>query len=211
MLIDLRDAALLDRGLMNAIVAPRPIAWIGSQDASGRGNLAPFSHFNVASSAPPVISVSMNTPDDRPRKDSLSNILETEVFSVNLVSESLLHRMVATSTALPKGVDEAGEYGVATEPCDFVATPRVVEAPATLECRLYRVIDIDPEREGDTKSSLVLGRVIGIKLHDNCLDERSRFDPRRASLVARSAGIEYLTIRDTVQVAAPFRRAGDGP
>lgn len=208
MLIDLRDAPLSDRGLMNAIVAPRPIAWIGSQDVNGRGNLAPFSHFNVASGAPAIISVSMNTPEDRPRKDTLANILDTGVFSVNLVSEALLPMMVATSAPLPRGADEAAELGVATEPCDFIAAPRVVQAPATLECRLYRTIEIEPEREGDTLSTLVLGRVIGIRLHDEYLDEKSRFDPKRAALIARSAGIQYLTVGETVAIPAPFKRAG---
>src|SRR5690606_42139132 len=97
MLIDLRDAPLADRGLMNAIVAPRPIAWIGSQDAEGRSNLAPFSHFNIASGAPPIISVSLNTPEDRPRKDTLANILDTGRLSVNLHSESLLRQTGATA------------------------------------------------------------------------------------------------------------------
>lgn len=208
MLIDLRDAPLADRGLMNAIVAPRPIAWIGSRDREGRRNLAPFSHFNVASGAPPFISVSMNTPEDRPRKDTLANILDTGVFSVNLVSEDLLRQMVATSAPLPPGTDEAAELGIAVESCDYVAAPRVARAPATLECRLYRTIEIEPEREGDTLSTLVLGRVVAIRLADECLDEKQRFDPQRAALVARAAGIQYLTVRETVAIPAPFKRAG---
>lgn len=208
MLIDLREARLSDRGLMNALVAPRPIAWIGSRDAQGRGNLAPFSHFNVASGAPPVLSISLNTPDDRPRKDTLANILETEVFSVNLVGRHQLQQMVASSTPLPHGVDEAQELDIATQPCEWIDCPRVAASPASFECRLYRTVEILPEQPGDTKSTLVLGRVIGIRLDPACLDEKGRFDPQKAGLAARTAGIQYLTIGETVAIPAPFRRAG---
>ncbi|PVW83215.1 Asp/Glu/hydantoin racemase, partial [Klebsiella pneumoniae] len=31
---------------LNAIIGPRPIGWIASQDAEGQRNLAPYSFFN---------------------------------------------------------------------------------------------------------------------------------------------------------------------
>ena len=45
--------------LMISAVVPRPIAFISSQDEHGKTNLAPFSYFNVVTSRPPLISVSI--------------------------------------------------------------------------------------------------------------------------------------------------------
>ncbi len=42
----------------NAIVGPRPIGWISSQDAEGRHNLAPYSFFNAFNYVPPIIGFS---------------------------------------------------------------------------------------------------------------------------------------------------------
>ncbi|NKF15315.1 flavin reductase family protein, partial [Rhizobium sp. BUS002] len=65
MYIDLDTATDFKRSLFNAIVAPRPIGWISTVSADGRVNLAPFSHFNLVSTAPPVVMFSCNAPDDR--------------------------------------------------------------------------------------------------------------------------------------------------
>ena len=39
----------------NAIVAPRPIGWISSQDPDGVLNLAPYSFFNAFNYQPPIV------------------------------------------------------------------------------------------------------------------------------------------------------------
>jgi len=60
----------------NAIVGPRPIGWISSQDADGRLNLAPYSFFNAFNYIPPIIGFSSVG-----RKDSLNNIEQTGELS----------------------------------------------------------------------------------------------------------------------------------
>lgn len=119
-----------------------------------------------------------------------------------------MHQMVASSTPMASGTDEALELGIATKECELIDCPRVSASPAVLECRLYHTVEIPPEHEGDTLSTLVLGRVVGIHLDPEYLDEKGRFDPQKAGLVARAAGIQYLSIENTVSIPAPFRRAG---
>ena len=41
-----------------ALVAPRPIGWIGSMSKAGVLNLAPYSFFNAVSDAPPMVMFS---------------------------------------------------------------------------------------------------------------------------------------------------------
>ena len=39
----------------NAIVSPRPIGWISTQDTTGARNLAPYSFFNAVAYVPPQV------------------------------------------------------------------------------------------------------------------------------------------------------------
>ena len=65
----------LGKDPFNAIVAPRPIGWISSQDAKGHVNLAPYSFFNAFSYKPPFIGFALTT-----WKDSVFNSRETGEF-----------------------------------------------------------------------------------------------------------------------------------
>src|SRR5437870_3149769 len=106
MFLDPRTAKDLNRAIFNAIVAPRPIGWISSQSADGHVNLAPFSHFNIVSTAPPVILFSCNTRADKTEKDTLANVRATGEFVFNLATLDLSEAVNRTSTAAAPDVDE---------------------------------------------------------------------------------------------------------
>ncbi|MFN0184281.1 MAG: flavin reductase family protein, partial [Aquabacterium sp.] len=48
-----RRPAGLTHDPFKALLVPRPIGWIGTVDAQGRPNLAPYSFFNGVSDRPP--------------------------------------------------------------------------------------------------------------------------------------------------------------
>ena len=52
--------------LLVGLVAPRPIAWITSQDLEGRLNAAPFSAYNYVCTDPPVVAIGVA---NRPAKE----------------------------------------------------------------------------------------------------------------------------------------------
>ncbi len=199
------------RTLFNAIVAPRPIGWISTLDAAGRANLAPFSQFNLVSTAPAVVMFSCNTPEDRAEKDTLANVRATGEFVANLVSWSLREAMNATSTPCPAGVDEFALAGLEKAACVKVRPPRVAAAPANLECVLLHILDIEPEFPGETRSSVVFGRVVGVHLDEAYLDAEGRYDTVKAQPLTRLGGVAYATVGEIVQMPAPFRRAGETP
>ena len=88
--------------LLTGLVVPRPIAWVSTLDAEGRGNLAPHSFFTVASGRPPVILFS-----SLGRKDTVRNIEETGEFVVSFSSEALLEQVNNSSAPFEHGDDEA--------------------------------------------------------------------------------------------------------
>ena len=98
----------------NAIIAPRPIGWISTQDAEGRRNLAPYSFFNAVAYVPPQVMFASTgaKADQDGTKDSVSNIRETGVFCVNIVEYAMLDAMNASSASLAKQEDEFAHAGL---------------------------------------------------------------------------------------------------
>jgi flavin reductase (DIM6/NTAB) family NADH-FMN oxidoreductase RutF len=154
---DPADADVNAYKLLTALVVPRPIAWVSTLDATGRGNLAPHSFFTVASGRPPIVLFS-----SLGRKDTVRNIEETGEFVINFSSESLLHHVNNSSAAFEHGDDEAEQLGIATEPSQTVAPPRVAESPASIECRLERIIEVG-------HAFVVFGTVTAITVRDDVL------------------------------------------
>ena len=84
-----------------AIVAPRPIGWIGSRSKSGIYNLAPYSYFNAIADKPHFVMFSSVDI-----KDSVKNIEETGDFTVSLATEDLFDHMNGSSVPAGSEIDE---------------------------------------------------------------------------------------------------------
>lgn len=163
-----------------AIVAPRPIAWVSSQDKNGNVNLAPYSFFNAFSELPPIIGFGSYGP-----KDTLQNIEETGEFVVNMVSHALAQAMNLTSAGVPRGVDEMKLAGLDAVPSTLVKPPRVANTPVAMECKLLQIVPLHDVNGELTTSSLVLGQVIGVHLDKNCIKD-GLFDIWAADPVMRA-------------------------
>jgi len=209
MFVDPRTAKDLNRAIFNAIVAPRPIGWISSQSEQGHVNLAPFSHFNIVSTAPAVLIFSCNTPGDRAEKDTLANVRATGEFVFNLATYDLREAMNKTSTPAAFEIDEFELAGLAKAPSVNVKPPRVAASPANLECRVLRIVTIEPELPGDTPSNVVFGRVIGLHIRDEFLTANGRFDTIKAQPLTRLGGVQYAPPGPVFEMPAPFRRVGE--
>ncbi len=143
--------------LLTSLVVPRPIAWVSTVDADGRGNLAPHSFFTVASGRPPVVLFS-----SLGRKDTVRNIEATGEFVISFSAEALLEQVNASSAPFEHGDDEAALLGITTEPSETVAAPRVAESPASIECRLDRIVEVG-------NAFVVFGAVTAITVRDDVL------------------------------------------
>ncbi len=183
----------------NAIVTPRPIGWIATRAVDGTENLAPYSFFNAVAYVPPqVMFASTEGKPDRPRgKDSVGNIEETGVFCVNIVEYAMRDAMNATSGAYGREVDEFAHAGITRTACETIACSRVAGAPAALECRLTRVVELPGEA-----NFVVFGEVTGIHLRDDCLAD-GRFDVLRFNPLARLGYRDYAVVRESIAMTRP--------
>ena len=155
-----------------ALAVPRPIGWIASVDAEGRPNLAPYSFFNAISDRPPMVMFS-----SAGRKDSLRNILATGEFTCSIASWDLRDAMNLSSAPVAPGVDEFVLAGLDAAPSLLVKPPRVAQAPAAFECRLWQTLDLPapPTRPGASAPAegytLVIGEVVAVYIDDAFIDQ----------------------------------------
>jgi flavin reductase (DIM6/NTAB) family NADH-FMN oxidoreductase RutF len=144
--------------LLNSLVVPRPIAWVSSRSAAGVDNLAPHSFFTVASVSPPIVQFTSVGV-----KDTLRNIRATGDFVVNFTPEALFDEVNATGTDFAPDESEFDRTGLTREPSLTVASMRVAESPAAIECRLHSTLEI-----GDC--TLVFGEVTHIAIAADVID-----------------------------------------
>jgi len=182
-----------------AVVAPRPIGWISTRGADGSENLAPYSFFNAVAYVPPQVMFASTSakPDRDGTKDSVANIAETGVFCVNIVEYAAREAMNATSGPWPREVDEFDHAGLARVACETIACARVAGAPAALECRLTRIVDLPGEA-----NKVVFGEVTGVHLRDDCLRE-GRFDITAFRPLARCGYRDYALVREVFELKRP--------
>ncbi|NIZ14563.1 flavin reductase family protein [Phaeobacter sp. HF9A] len=196
------DGHGLPHNPFNAIVTPRPIGWISTRSADGVNNLAPYSFFNAVAYEPPqVMFASTSTkPDQDGTKDSMANIAETGVFCVNIVEFAMRDAMNASSALLDKDIDEFAHAGLSAVDCDTIPCARVEGAPAALECKLTRIIDLP-----GASNKVAFGEVIGVHLRDDCLVD-GLFDVTRYQPLTRLGYRDYAKIETVFSLARPNDR-----
>lgn len=196
------DPGELDRrelnGLVNNLVAPRPIAWVSTTSAEGVSNLAPFSYFNAFSYVPPTLAIG---PGSRKgvNKDTLQNIRATGEFVVCMVTEALAELANRSSADVDADVDEWQILGLEPAPSETVTPPRVAASPAAFECRCITIVDLGaPELP---TNSLVIGAVERIHVADDAFDSEGKLED--LALVGRMGGARWCRTTDVFELARP--------
>ncbi len=195
------DAIKKNHGLphdpFKAIVTPRPIGWVSTQDEAGRPNLAPYSFFNALSDRPPMVFFSSDG-----LKDSASNARETGVFACNLATFALKDAMNASSAPLAHGVSEFERAGLTPVPCEMIDAPRVAEAAVVLECETLEVKPLVDRAGQAADYTMVIGQVLGIHIDDAYL-VGGLLDITLLKPIARLGYRDYAVIDEVFQLTRP--------
>jgi len=155
--------------LLTNLIVPRPIAWITSQNQQGVVNLAPFSFFNVVSSAPPCVVFSVGLNGAGEPKDTARNVRDNDEFVVNLVTEDLFDAMNLSAADFPPEESELAAARLHTAPSVRVKVPRVAEAQVSLECKLHSELTLGA-------SALFIGEVVMFHIADNLVGPRMHIE-----------------------------------
>ncbi|MCF6445048.1 flavin reductase family protein [Nereida sp. MMG025] len=183
----------------NAIVAPRPIAWISTRGADGSENLAPYSFFNAVAYTPPqVMFASTSAKADRDgTKDTVANARETGVFCINIVEYAARDAMNDTSGPWDATTDEFTHAGLDRVACQTIACSRVADAPAALECQVTQIVQLAGEA-----NFTVFGEVTGVHMRDACIKD-GRFDITTFTPLARMGYQDYTQVTSVFALKRP--------
>jgi flavin reductase (DIM6/NTAB) family NADH-FMN oxidoreductase RutF len=201
-MISIDPASLSEREnykfLIGSII-PRPIAFVTTISKDGVLNGAPFSYFNIVSSNPPMISLSIQRSAGR-QKDTARNIIESKQFVVHIVDEQNVEKINKTAASLPPDQSEIELANLTPVESIKLSVPGVREAKIRMECSLEHSLELGGF---DTPGcDLIIGRVVQFHI-DNEIYENGRVDPRGLAAVSRLAGTNYAKVGEIFSIERP--------
>ena len=165
-----------------AILGPRPIGWISTQDAHDKLNLAPYSFFNIFNYRPPLVAFSSVG-----KKDTVRNAETMGEFVYNLATRKLAEKVNHTSIEALPHIDEFELAGLTPAPSMIVAAPRVAESPVALECVVTHVQQLSSIDSGLLDTWMVIGEVVAVHI-DRALLRDGIYDTALAQPILRGGG-----------------------
>jgi flavin reductase (DIM6/NTAB) family NADH-FMN oxidoreductase RutF len=181
-----------------SIIAPRPIGWMSTMNATGDLNLAPYSFFNAFSHHPPLLAFASTG-----MKDTLRNIEERREFVWNLATAPLASAMNATSARVASNVSEFKISGLTPVASTIVKVPRVGEARAAMELVLVNIIQLETKEGRKVESRMIIGEVVAVHI-DKSLIVDGVFNTVLAHPIARGGGRgDYFEVTRDVMFDMP--------
>ena len=182
-------------------IIPRPIAFVTSTNEEGVVNGAPFSFFNIVSSNPPLISVSVQRKQGK-MKDTARNIAANGEFVVHVVSEEFVAQINETAANLPPEESEIDRAGLTLVDSTEVSVPGVKEAKVRFECTLEQHIPLGGD-ETSAGCDLLIGRVRAYHI-DEAIYQDGYIDLQGLGAMSRLAGNDYASIGKITTIERPL-------
>lgn len=174
---------------LGAILGPRPIGWISTQDEQGRVNLAPYSFFNVFNYKPPLVAFSSVG-----WKDTVRNVQATGEFVYNLATRELADGVDRSSASVGAGESEFALTGLAPLSSVQVAPPRVARSPVSMECRVTQFQQLTCLDGTLLDTWMVMGEVVMVHIAEEALSD-GLYDTAAQRPILRGGGpADYFEI-----------------
>lgn len=185
--------------LLTGTIIPRPIAFVTSESEEGVLNGAPFSYFNIVSSNPPMISLSIQRAEGV-EKDTARNIVAQKQFVVHIVDEENVKQVNQTAARLPADESEVVLAGLTPVKSEKVTVAGVQEAKVRLECVLEYALPLGEDDQ--IGCDLLIGKVVHFHIAEDIYEE-GRIDADGLAAVSRLAGASYAKIGEKFELQRP--------
>ncbi|KGD74868.1 flavin reductase [Tatumella morbirosei] len=181
--------------LLIGTVIPRPVALVTTLSREGIPNAGPFSFFNVLTHDPAIVAIGVENYADMQFKDTARNIRETGEFTVHIADSALVNQMEICAIKFAPDIDELQEAGLKTVPGQQVKCPRILSAPAALECRRHTILQVGAARE------IILGEVVGVYIRSDAVNSANlHIDQKIMDAVGRMGGNTYCKTREQFDI-----------
>ncbi|MFP4078633.1 MAG: flavin reductase family protein [Candidatus Izemoplasmataceae bacterium] len=182
--------------LLLSAIAPRPVALVTTLGENQVMNGAPYSYFNLVSTRPPMVSVSISRREGA-FKDTTKHIKATKVFTVNMVDEDNVESVHKTAKALPADESELEHFGLTPNTSAYIKAPGIDEAKVRLECRMKHIVPL--EHKGVVTGDLVLGEIIAVHV-EKSLYKHGAVDTVALKPVGRLGGDDYARLGEVFTI-----------
>ena len=182
-------------------IIPRPIAFVTSISDQGVVNAAPFSFFNIVSSNPPMISISIQRKKGQ-MKDTARNIRRKKQFVVHIVDEDNVEMVNETAANLPPEESEINRAGFTLVESTKIDVPGVKEAKVRFECELETALELGGD--GDHPGcDLIIAKVKYYHIEEGIYED-GRIDPHALAAISRLAGNDYAKVGEQFTIERPL-------
>ena len=145
--------------LINSLAGVRQAMLIGTRSKEGASNLAIFNSLIHLGANPPLWGFICRP--DTVQRDTLTNILETNQYTINYVVTADYEKAHQTSAKYDKGVSEFDACGFTEYNQVDIDAPFVAEAPVKVAMKLEQKVDI-----AINNTILIIGSIQHIEMDD---------------------------------------------
>lgn len=171
---------------VNSLSGFKSASLIATVNATGQHNLAIISSI-VHLGADPALVGFIARPHVT-RRDTLENILETGVYTINHIHQGMIAQAHQTSARYDGGISEFDATGLTPLLTGHCAAPYVSESRIRYALQFVEKIDI-----AANGTHLIVGEVTEIQIPDDCMDATGKLDIELAGTVAISGLDQYHT------------------
>ncbi|PAW73977.1 MAG: hypothetical protein B9S38_03660 [Verrucomicrobiia bacterium Tous-C4TDCM] len=176
----------------------KPVCLVGTRNAAGIGNLAPFSSVVHLGSNPALLG--MVTRPDVVERHTLANILESGCWTLNHLHPGIVEAAHQCSARYPADVSEFDATGLTEHREPDFAAPFVAESRFRIGLELAALIDIP-----SNGTKLIIGRVMIVQVEESRLHADGSIHLEGLDVVASTALDTYFGITPLVRL--PYAKA----
>jgi flavin reductase (DIM6/NTAB) family NADH-FMN oxidoreductase RutF len=172
---------------INSLGGFKSFVMVGTADADGATNLAPFSSLFHIGANPPLCGLIVR-PDDGAERHTLSNIEKTGFYTINHVKADFYRKAHQTSARYPKNVSEFEATGLTPHYIDGFHAPFVAESNVkfALEMREKHPLSING-------TIFIIGEIKHIIVPEDVIQPDGFVDIEKAGTVTCSGLDSYHT------------------
>ncbi|MEP5568332.1 MAG: flavin reductase family protein [Halioglobus sp.] len=174
--------------LINSVSGFKSANLIGTANAEGHANLAIMSSVVHLGSQPPLLALIVRPGGEE--RHTLTNILDTQQFSINHVANHMVEAAHQTAARYPQHISEFEATGLSPEWWTDFSAPLVAEASIKLAMQLR-----DHQELAINGTHLVIGEVVQLDIPDHSLNEDFSLDLIAAGTTALSGLDSYHSVQ----------------
>lgn len=171
--------------LINSLWGVRPAVLVSTIDKKGNSNLAIFNSLMHIGAHPPVVGLIFR-PDSVDRH-TLSNILATQHYSINYITQEMIAQAHQTSARYTADVSEFEATGLKKGSISELV-PNVEDSPVVIDLAFKEKLDIQ-----SNGTHLVIGEVLNIYINDGLIDNEGWINHERLGTIGAGGLDSYYS------------------